>query len=290
MPFLLRSALLTALLVLAFFGMHDIGFRPRPVTLRTMPAEARAVATAGIRHGWGVRSLRLIMIAGAVQSGFFFWAWYAWQPYFLELLDRDAVWVAGVVTALLSVAMIVGNILVRLFTRFCGRRTTILLWTAFVFAGASIGVGWARDSPVALGFLIVASIAMGVQMPVRQTLIHAMVPSAERATVVSFDSLAAGVGSVAGQAGLGVYSERQGYSAAYVIGGAVTLLAVPVVWTARRMKAPADYLEGTASAEFGACVPKGFPSIVGESARVLRERLEKTKASPTNLETRTSPP
>ena len=46
------------------------------------------------------------MIAGAIQTGFFMWAWYAWQPYFLELLERDAVWVAGVV-AFLDMALAV---------------------------------------------------------------------------------------------------------------------------------------------------------------------------------------
>ena len=27
-----------------------------------------------------------------VSWGFFFWAWYAWQPYFLELYGEDAIW------------------------------------------------------------------------------------------------------------------------------------------------------------------------------------------------------
>jgi MFS family permease len=137
------------------------------------------------------------------------------------------------------------------------------LWTAFVFAAASIGVGWAGNFPIALGFLLVASVAIGVQMPVRQAFVHGMVPSAERATVVSFDSLISGVGSVAGQAGLGVYAERQGYSAAYVVGGAITLVAAPIVWAARRLKTPADYFEGTASTEPGSCVPKGLPTVAG---------------------------
>ncbi len=260
-PFLFRSALLVVLFVLAFFGMHDVGFQPRPVTIRTLPAEAGAVASAGIRYGWGSRPLRLIMIAGAVQSGFFFWAWYAWQPYFLELLERDAVWVAGVVAALLSVAMIIGNSLVQVFTRYCGRRTTILLWTAFVFSAGSIGVGWAASFPIALGFLLVASVAMGVQMPVRQAFVHGIVPSAERATVVSFDSMISGIGAVGGQAGLGIYAERSSYSAAYVVGGAITIVSAPIVWMARRLKAPADYFEGTTSTEPGACVPKGLPAI-----------------------------
>ncbi|MEN8114819.1 MAG: MFS transporter [Actinomycetota bacterium] len=261
LPFLVRSALLVVLLILAFYGMHDIGFQPRPVTMRTLPKEANAVATAGIRHGWSARPLRLIMIAGAIQNGFFFWAWYAWQPYFLELLERDAVWVAGVVAALLSVAMIVGNSLVGVFTRACGQRTTMLLWTAAVFAGASIGVGLAGNFALALGFLLLGSVAMGVQMPVRQAFIHGMVPSEERATVVSFDSMISGVGAVGGQAGLGVYSERSSYSAAYVVGGAITLVAAPVVWASRRLKAPADYFEGTEPHEPAACVPKGLPTI-----------------------------
>ena len=240
LPFVVRSGLLILLFALAFFGMHDIGFEPKALTLRSVPTEANAIAVAGLRFGWRNRPLRWIMIAGAIQSGVFMWAWYAWQPYFLVLLERDAVWVAGVVAALLSLAMMVGSGLVRFVTRFCERRTTIMLWTAVAFSVTSIGVGWATTFPLALGFLLVGALAMGLQMPVRQTLVHAMVPSAQRATVVSFDSMVGGVGAVGGQAGLGVLADRQSYSAAYVVGGVVTAVAVPIVWMVRRMRPPED--------------------------------------------------
>jgi len=243
LPFVVRSGLLVLLFALAFFGMHDIGFEPKVLTLRSVPTEANDVAAAGLRFGWSNRPLRWIMIGGAIQSGVFMWAWYAWQPYFLELLGRDAVWVAGVVAALLSLAMMVGSGLVRFVTRFCERRTTILLWTAVAFSVTSIGVGWATTFPLALGFLLLGAVAMGLQMPVRQTLVHAMVPSAQRATVVSFDSMVGGVGAVGGQAGLGVLADRQSYSAAYVVGGLVTAVAVPIVWMVRRMRPPEDLFE-----------------------------------------------
>jgi MFS family permease len=261
LPFIVRSALLVVLFGLAFFGMHDIGFQPRSVTWKTLPSEANAVASAGIRHGWGSRPLRMIMIAGAIQTGIFMWAWYAWQPYFLELLDRDAVWVAGVVAALLSLAMIAGNSLVKLFTRYCGRRTTMLLWTAAGFSIASIGVGLATSFPIALVFLLLSAVAMGVQMPVRQAFINEIAPSEERATVVSFDSMISGVGGIAGQAGLGFYAERQGYAAAYVVGGVAVAFAAPFVIAARRMQPPADFFEGTHESEADGCVPHGLPSI-----------------------------
>jgi len=122
LPFVVRSVLLVVLFGLAFFGMHDVGFQSRKVTWKTLPSEAAAIGVSGVRHGWRNRPLRLIMIAGAMQMGFFMWAWYAWQPYFLELLERDAVWVAGVVAALLSLAMIAGNSLVKFFMRFHRRR------------------------------------------------------------------------------------------------------------------------------------------------------------------------
>ncbi len=266
-PFIVRSVLLAALFALAFYGMHDIGFDARAVTLRSLPTEANAVARAGVQFGWNKRPLRWIMIAGAIQNGFFFWAWYAWQPYFLELLERDAVWVAGVVAALLSVAMIGGNTAVRLVTRAGGRRTTVLIWTGVTFSLASIAVGFAGSFPLALAALLVGAVAMGLQMPLRQAFIHGMVPSAQRATVVSFDSMMGGIGSVGGQAGLGVFAERRSYSAGYVLGGAITLVAVPIVWMVRRMRAPADEFEDPAASSSATCAGVNAPTETAPHAR-----------------------
>jgi hypothetical protein len=109
---------------------------------------------------------------------------------------------------------------------------------------------------------------MGVQMPLRQAFIHGMVPSAERATVVSFDSMIGGIGAVGGQAGLGLYSERQSYSAAYVAGGLITLIALPILWVVRRSNTSGDFFEGTASPEPEACVPTGLPTIAAVETSV----------------------
>ena len=102
---------------------------------------------------------------------------------------------------------------------------------------------------------------MGEQVPVRQASVHQIVPTEQRATVVSFDSMIGGIGAVGGQAGLGLYSERQSYSAAYIAGGLITLGAVPIIWLVRRSATPADFFEGAVSPEPEACVPKGLPAI-----------------------------
>lgn len=258
-PFLVRSALLVALFVLAFVGMHDIGFEPRRVSLRELPSEAAEIGRAGIRFGWSDRSLRPLMLGTATQMGVFAWAWYAWQPYFLELLERDVVWLAGVVAALLSISMMIGNGLVEVVTRWCGRRTTLFSWSASVFSLSLIGVGLASSFTLALILLCVASAARGVQSPVRQAFIHRVVPTQQRATVVSLDSMITGGASVVGQTGLGYVAEQDGFSAGYVVCGAVTLAALPFYALVRNVGDDADYFEGRRPDY--ACATPGVPAI-----------------------------
>ena len=50
----------------------------------------------------------------------------------------------------------------------------------------------------------------------------------KRATVLSFDSFFADIGAVAGQVGLGYAAQTVSKAAAYTIGGALYLLAVPL--------------------------------------------------------------
>ena len=113
LPYLVRSGLLAAVFVVAFVVMHDVGFTPRRVTVGELPGEVARNARAGVEFGWRQRSLRLLMLAGAAQSAFLMWGFYASQPYLLGLLDSDAVWVAGLVAAGVALATIVGNQVVR---------------------------------------------------------------------------------------------------------------------------------------------------------------------------------
>jgi MFS family permease len=258
-PFLTRTGLLAALFVLAFRGMRDYGFEPRRVRVADLPREALETGKAGIGFTLAHRPLRLLMIATAVQSGFFAWAWYAWQPYFLELLERDAVWVAGLVAALLALAMMLGNGLVATITSWCGRRTTVFLWGTAVFSLAMAGVGFAKDFAPALALLLVAALASGVQTPVRQAFVHQVVPREQRATIVSVDSMVtAAAGSVA-QPALGALSDQRGFSAGYIVGGLATLIAFPVFALVRKARDPADRFVGPEADQ--SCPTPAIPPI-----------------------------
>lgn len=260
-PYLVRAAMLIALFGLAFDRMHDVGFTPQRVALGRLPGEMKRIAASGIAYGWKQQPLRLLMIVALLQAGFLYWAFYAWQPYFLDLLGRDAVWVAGVVSALISMSTIAGNFVVEWFTRFCGRRTTLLLWAAGAQTVGAVIVGLTSSFWIAVAALLLVTAGMGVAMPVRQAYLHHIIESDQRATVVSFDSMVAGVGGTGSQIGLGALAEAQSFSAGYIVGGGVTVLALPLLARVRRLHDEADLIVGRKAAADGTGAAEGLPLV-----------------------------
>jgi MFS family permease len=242
-PYLVRSGLLAAALAVGFASMRDLGFTPRTLRMRGMVGEMRKVGRAGITFGWRSPAVRLMMVVSFVTFGFFSWAWYAWQPYFLELLGPDAgVWVAGVIAALFSLATIAGNVLVGRVARPGVRRTTILLAGSAVLTATMVGVGAIQFFWIAVPLFLAGAVAMGLLGPVKQTYLHQIIPTEQRATLVSFDSLVGSVGSVGGQAGLGYLSQVQSIPLGFVVGGLSTIVAIPAFARLRGLAQEADQI------------------------------------------------
>jgi len=268
-PFLVRAALLGAVFFVGLARMHDIGFTPRVTVLSDLPTEMNHVFQSSMTFGWRSPPVRLLLIVSLIQGGFLMWGFYAWQPYVLELLDRDAVWITGVLAAFVALATMAGNELVDYMTRFCGKRTTLLLWSSAVFALAVVGVGLADSFWPAVVLFLVAMGATGVATPVQQAYLHAVVPSSERATVVSFSSLVGSVGGIGGSLGLGYLSRAQSIAAGYVVGGLVSLLTLPPFLALRRRRETADLIIGQRAGKPAPCAGQGLPpvSVVDTLAR-----------------------
>jgi MFS family permease len=243
-PYVLRALLLALLSGWAYFNMQDIGYIPHALTVSAIPAEMRKVARESITYGWQILPIRLIMIVTFIQGLYFIWGFYATQPYFLDLLGQpDAVWVAGVVAALVSISMICGSWLVERFMNRLHFRTSILIGAAGLLFVSAIGVGLADSFWLAVPMFLLGSLAFAVMMPVRQAFLHQHIPSAQRATVISFNSLLDSAGGVVGQTGLGYLSRQQGIAAGFVTGGTATLLAIPFLMILRRLGDPADRIQ-----------------------------------------------
>ncbi|HEX3291974.1 MAG TPA: MFS transporter [Gaiella sp.] len=261
LPYLVRSVLLVAVFAIAYAVMHDVGFAPRRVTVAELPSEVARNARDGVTYGWGQRPLRLLMLASFFQLGFMMWAFYASQPYLLDLLSSDAVWIAGLVTAGIALSTIAGNQIVGVLSRRCGRRTTLLLGAAAVETCAAVALGLVSSFWAALPALFLIMGASGVTSPVRQAYLHAVVPSRQRATVVSFDSMISNTGGIGGQIGLGAVGESRSVGAAFVAGGFATAFALPLLARVRAIGGPADRIVGSRAGVESPCAGSGLPDI-----------------------------
>lgn len=241
-PYLVRAALILVAFAVGFWTMHDIGFTPRTLRVQGIVGEMRKVARAGITYGWREPAVRLLVLESFVTWGFFSWAWYAWQPYFLDLYGKDAIWLSGLIASLFALAGIAGNALVGRVAKPGRRRTTILLAAAAISTATMVATGAIRYFWITVPVFLLGAVAGGVLQPVRQTFLHDSIPTSERATLVSFDSLMGSLGSVGGQTGLGFLSQERSIPAGFVVGGLATILALPIFGRLRALNKPADLI------------------------------------------------
>jgi len=261
LPYVVRAVLLVAVFAIAYAVMHDLGFTPRRVTAAELPGEVARSARAGIEFGWGQPGLRLLMLASFLQMGFVMWAFYAAQPYLLALLDTDAVWISGVVYAGVALSTIGGNQIVSGASRYCGRRSTLLLAAAAVQSVAAVVLGLTGSFWVAVPALLLVTGSLGVTSPVRSAYLHQVVPSEQRATVVSFDSMVSNAGGVGGQIGLGALGEARSVGSAFVVGGVATAAALPLLARVRRLGGAPDVIVGERAGAESPCAASGIPAV-----------------------------
>jgi MFS family permease len=263
-PYYVRTVLLVGVFVVTFAFMHEIGFTPRALRMSRFGEESRKIFDAGITYGWRHPVVRPLLFTSLVSGLLVWYLFYASQPYALELLGREhLIWVAGAVTALFAISGIAGNPLVGRVSRTnWGRRPArVLTWTALGMAVAAtalgvVGLVVGRSSMV--GFVLAAVLLVafgllnGLLGPVRQAYINENIPSAQRATVLSFDSFFGDIGAVVGQVGLGYAAQAASKAVAYTIGGVVYSAAAPLYHRAGKASdrlAAADIAPDGAGAE-----------------------------------------
>ena len=238
-PFLVRAAVLVVMFVVAALLMHDIGFTP---DRSENPLQAtRTVFRASVRYGLGNPPVRWLMLASPFTAGVGIYVFYALQPYLLELWgDEQAYTVAGLAAALLSGAAIVGGAIAPWVRKLFRRRTSSILLATVSSAVVLLGLGLVRNFWVAIALVAVWGIASAIDDPVHRAYLNDMIPSKQRATVLSFDSLMGSGGGVVFQPLLGRAADLGGYGASLIWSGVITAVAVPFVLLSRAQHAPAD--------------------------------------------------
>ncbi len=240
-PYILRAVMLAITFVVAYVLMKDVGFTPRKSA--SIGKEMRAILKASLDHGLRNPPVRWVMLAAPFSVGVGFYAFYAMQPYLLQLYGRsDSYAIAGLAAAIVACAQIIGGFTVPYVRRALKRRTSVLFTGAIFSSLALAAIGMLASFWLALALLVVWAIVFAASIPIRQAYLNELIPSAQRATVLSSDNLLGSSGGVVIQPGLGKVADVWGYGASYVVGAGVQVLALPFILLARRQHASADMI------------------------------------------------
>jgi MFS family permease len=241
-PYVLRAAFLGVTVVVALRYMGDVGFTPQR-DVRPLVA-IRNVMQGSIDGGFRNPPVRWLMLAAPFSAGVGIYVFYAAQPYLLQLFgDRSAYGIAGLAAAVVAGAGIVGGLLVSRIRRFFRRRTDALILGGVVNVVALAAIGFTGAFGLALVLLTGWALVFAIVGPMRQAFMNGLIPSEQRATVLSFDSLMGSAGGVVTQPLLGRAADVYGYGTSFVISAVIEALAIPFVFLARRERAASDPIE-----------------------------------------------
>jgi MFS family permease len=238
-PYVARAIILIGMFVVALIMMRDLGFTPvrgeRPI------AEIKRIVNLSVEHGLKVPAVRAIMLAGLFTGGIGFYVYYALQPHLLNLWgNQQAYGIAGLVAALVAGAQIIGGLLTSWIRRLFKRRTSALLILETLAVAMLALIGLVGNFWVVVALITLWGLVVFAGRPIRQAYLNGMIPSQQRATILSFDSLLNSAGGIVAQPLLGKSADVWGYQVSYLLSAAGCALALPFIALARRRNTSAD--------------------------------------------------
>lgn len=234
-PYVARSGLLGLTCVVAWVAMRDLGFTPDAAA--RPGAAVRAVLAGAVEGGLRNPPVRWLMVAAVFSSGAGIYVFYALQPFLLQLAgDPQAYTIAGLAAATVAGAQMVGGLLAPRVRRLVRRPTDALVAASVLGVGLLVGVSFAGSLGVALALVAGWALVTAMAGPIRQAFVNGLIPSSQRATVLSFDSLMGSAGGVVAQPALGRVADVGGYAASYLVSAAIAAGAVPFTLLARRAR------------------------------------------------------
>lgn len=204
--------------------MREDYFVRRRLGTHAIVARLRAITASSLRFGLQTEPIRFVFILSFAQALACQAPNMQWQPFFRSQVP-SVVWLGPIFAAIVVACSVGASIMPRLLkTVRCERR---LMMGAQLITG--VGIAATVLCPtlgLALTVFLIHEAARGGFVPVKDAFLHAHIPSAERATVLSFGSLAHHFGGVLGLLGSGWVAQHAALPVAWVASGLVL-----VVWT-----------------------------------------------------------
>lgn len=169
------------------------------------------------------KAVRFILIASLIQ----FFAVQApnmqWQPFFGQFLQSKTSY--GFIYGGISIAMIVGSGLAHRFLKIVkNEKKSLSIAQAMIGGGICLTVLFHSLLPT-LGIFLAHELARGLFIPLKDVYLNDNIPSKERATLISFDSISHHIGGMIGLLVSGALAQYVSLPTAWLVSGIVLVIS-----------------------------------------------------------------
>lgn len=243
-PYVLRAIVLFLNFATAFFLMKDLGFTQKKS--KTPFRDMKKIFSRSVDYGLKNPPVRWVMLAAPFATGASFYVFYALQPFLLKLYGNEKAYgIAGLVAAIAAFAQIAGGIAASHMRKAFKRRTSAFILGTFLTTASLLLVSVTGNFWIALLLIFIWGLIFASLMPIRQAYLNGIIPSEQRATVLSFDSLMGSSGGIFTQPILGKIADVGGYAASYAVAALFQAAAIPFLFLAKKEKAKSDFVQNS---------------------------------------------
>ncbi|VVB73950.1 Multidrug resistance protein MdtH [uncultured archaeon] len=226
LPWLAGAVTFFVLFLIARMLMTEPYFKQKPLKVKSTFEEMKKVSGDSIRYGTKHPIIFNMIIVGfllgvAVQPWNMFWT-----PFFKDTLKVDTS-VLGWMFAAISLFSMAGMYFAkRTLAKLKDRKNVlifdVILISAMIVISTLIGMPY-----LVVFFFLLHEIGRGMWNPIDSALMNDYVPSKQRATIISFDSMISHAGSAVGLFASGIIASMYGIPISWIAGAIVLLVAIP---------------------------------------------------------------
>lgn len=185
------------------------------------------IAQKSITYGIKQSAVRFLLVLGVVQAFAVQAPNMQWSPYFKGLIGN--IQVLGFIWWGIAIAITIGATLSPRFLKIVkDEKKALVITQVIIGAGIALTTPF-RFVPATLSIFFMHEIARGIYRPLKDAYLNAQVPSSERATLISFESLAQHAGGVIGLIVSGFVANAAGIPTAWMMSGIALIIGTLLI-------------------------------------------------------------
>lgn len=189
----------------------------------------------GVTYGASHKVVLWLIISSVIATFAFQPLNMYWSPR-MNILAGDKIWLMGWVWAGASFAMMMGSFLVKQLLKKEKSYTWILMLTVLALGIPILLISTSNIFGVVLVGFVIYELGRGMQTPVQKAYLNRHIPSEQRATVLSFNSMMGRVGAALGLVILGFVAKNYSIQSSWFISGLLLFLLIPIYLKARNQE------------------------------------------------------